>query len=75
MVISTIATQYQYWAPNEINQMPMVADNEIGINTDTAAMQDSALNKARYCKCEQTRYIGLKSRITTLTTISIRGLD
>ena len=26
--------------------MLMVADNEIGINTDTIAMHDSALNKA-----------------------------
>ena len=37
-VISTVAAQYQYWASNEINQMLMDPNNEIGINANIAAI-------------------------------------
>ena len=49
-----MATQYQYLAPNEINQMLMVADNEIGINTDDVRLQCTIQQSAlrvlqKYC--------------------------
>ena len=32
------SAQYQYWASNEINQMLMDPNNEIGINANIAAI-------------------------------------
>ena len=43
-VILTVAAQYQYWASNEINQMLMDPNNEIGINANIAAISIAHLN-------------------------------
>ena len=60
-----MATQYQYWAPNEINQMLMVADNEIGINTDDVRLQCTIQQSAlrvlqKYC-CALNSYSELRN--------------